>query len=285
MRRASMLYLVATPIGNLEDITLRALRVLGEVDLIACEDTRRARKLLAHYRISKPLISYHEHNERARARELIEKLESGARIALISDAGMPLISDPGFKLVSEAIRRGIKVIPVPGPSAAVAALAASGLPANEFTFVGFLPRRSAERRARLAQLSELNSTLVIFEAPHRIKSSLQDALTVFGDRPAALAREMTKLHEEFIRGSLSEIAQAVAERQPRGEFVLIIGPPQRASVAAAPERSILEEVEELIRGGLDQKAALKEAARSRGIPRAQAYRMLVAEKRAREIAK
>jgi 16S rRNA (cytidine1402-2'-O)-methyltransferase len=277
-----MLYLVATPIGNLEDITLRALRVLGEVDLIACEDTRRARKLLAHYRISKPLVSYHEHNERSRASELIEKLESGASIALISDAGMPLISDPGFRLVSQAIRRGIKVVPVPGPSALVAALAASGLPTNEFTFVGFLPRRSNARRARLAQLSKLNSTLVFYEVPHRIRSTLEDALAVFGDRPAALAREMTKLHEEFIRGSLSEIAQSMAGRKPLGEFVLIVGPPQECSIAAAPERSILEEVEQLMRGGLDQKAALKQAARSRGITKGQAYKMLISEKSAQK---
>src|SRR5215210_2359288 len=169
------LYLVPTPIGNLEDITLRALRVLGEVDLIACEDTRHTRKLLAHYEISKPTTSYHEHNERERAEELISKLESGISIALVSDAGTPLVSDPGYRLVRRAIEHGIKVIPIPGPVALIAALSVSGLPTDEFTFAGFLPSKKTARRARLLELADHKSTLIFYEAPHRIRETISDA--------------------------------------------------------------------------------------------------------------
>src|SRR5712692_3798600 len=190
------LYIVATPIGNLEDITLRALRVLKEVDLIACEDTRHTRKLLAHYQISKPAVSYHEHNERERATELIDKIEAGLNIALVSDAGTPLISDPGFHIVSEAIDRHIPVIPIPGPSALVTALSAAGVPTGEFVFVGFLPSRGAARRARLEELADVRSTLIFYEAPHRIKATIEDARRAFGDRECVVARELTKLHEE-----------------------------------------------------------------------------------------
>src|SRR6516162_7864012 len=179
------LYLVATPIGNLEDITLRALRILGEVDLIACEDTRHTRKLLSHYKISKPLVSYHEHNERERAGELIEKLLAGLNVALVSDAGMPLISDPGYSIVSEAARAEVPVVPIPGASAGITALAASGLSTSEFAFAGFMPPRSARRKQRLKDFASTAGTLVLYEAPHRIKECIEDAREILGDRRAA----------------------------------------------------------------------------------------------------
>jgi len=277
---AGMLYLVATPIGNLEDITLRALRVLKEVDLIACEDTRHTRKLLAHYQISKPTVSYHEHNEAERGAELIKKLEAGSNIALVSDAGTPLISDPGFRLVRDAIDRNIEVVPIPGPSAFVAALSASGLPASEFTFVGFLPAKSSARLQRLKELAHIKSMLVLYEAPHRIKETIADALAALGDRDCVLARELTKIHERFERAPLSEIEIPEA----RGEMVLIIGPPidhGAGQPQQTSEQSISEEVRRLMRSEqLDQKSALKRVARLRGLSKSEAYRRMIREKRA-----
>jgi len=274
------LYVVATPIGNLEDITLRALRVLREVDLIACEDTRHTRRLLGHYQIDKPTVSYHEHNERERAAELIKKLEAGVSIAIVSDAGTPLISDPGFRLVRQAIDHQISVVPIPGASALTAGLAASGLPTGEFTFVGFLPARRAARKARLIQLAEVKSTLVLYEAPHRIKETIDDARETLGDRECVLARELTKVHEEFVRSRLSEIE--VREGTARGEIVLLLGPPLRPQAGQprqSPTRSILLEVEQLMRTeGLDQKSALKRVARERGISKSEAYRLVTAER-------
>lgn len=279
-RMTSTLYIVATPIGNLEDITLRALRVLKEVDLIACEDTRHTRKLLAHYQISKPTVSYHEHNERERSAELIKKLEAGLNIALVSDAGTPLISDPGFQVVRDAIDRQIQVVPIPGPSAVIAALSASGLPTSGFAFVGFLSARRAPRRARLKELIDVKSTLVFYEAPHRIKETIQDAREALGDRECALARELTKLHEEFVRGRLSDIE--VSDGSARGEIVLLIGPPRQDQVkqiAGEATRSVVEEVERLINAeGLDQKSALKRVARERGISKSEAYRLMIADR-------
>ena len=273
------LYLVATPIGNLEDITLRALRVLREVDLIACEDTRHTRKLLSHYEISKPTVSYHEHNERERAADLIEKLRAGLNIALVSDAGTPLVSDPGFRLVRDSIDEGIAVVPIPGPSALVTALAASGLATSEFTFAGFLPARRHARRARLAELAPLRSTLVFYEAPHRIKETLADARDVLGNRQSVVARELTKLHEQFIRGALSEIEITEA----RGEIVLLIGPPTDDK-NVEPARSVLEEVEAAMRDEeIDRKSALKRVARARGISKSEAYRLMLAEASAHEL--
>ena len=273
------LYIVATPIGNLEDITLRALRVLREADLIACEDTRHTRKLLSHYNISKPVISYHEHNERQRSEELIAKLEAGANIALVSDAGTPLVSDPGFTVVSNAIARGIHVVPIPGPSALAAALTASGLPCDEFMFIGFLPSKQSARRAKLAKLAGIKATLIFYEAPHRVKTTIADVLEALGDRPAVLARELTKIHEEFLRGSLSEIAGALAERPARGEYVLLIGPQSEGIADTVDSTTISEEVDRIMREeGLDRKSALKQAARSRGISKSEAYRMLIDEK-------
>src|SRR5262245_45313313 len=276
------LYVVATPIGNLEDITIRAVRILGEVQIIACEDTRRTRNLLARYNISKPLVSYHDHNELMRSGELISKLRDGDDVALVSDAGTPLISDPGYRLVTAAIAEGIPVVPIPGPSAAPAALVGSGLPADEYYFAGFLPSRSSQRRRRLNDLKALKSTLVMFEAPHRIKQTLRDALEILGDRPAALARELTKVHEEFSRGSLSEIERGVAETEARGEYVLIIGAQPDSSPGSAETEApveLAEEVDELIRTfGISQNEALKQAARRRGINRADAYRQLVEQR-------
>jgi 16S rRNA (cytidine1402-2'-O)-methyltransferase len=279
------LYVIATPIGNLEDITLRALRLLGEVDLIACEDTRHTRKLLSHYQISTPTISYHEHNERERSLELIDRLKSGASVALVSDAGTPLVSDPGFHLVREAIAHGIAVVPVPGPSALVAALAASGLPTDEFYFAGFLPSKASQRRARLAGLAGIRATLVFYEAPHRIKATLTDARAALGNRLCVVARELTKLHEEFIRGTLDEVMQTLPEGDVRGELVLLVGPLiEGAADDKDPSRSLAEDVAALMHdSGLDQKAALKRVARARGLSKSEAYRRLVAERAAAEI--
>jgi 16S rRNA (cytidine1402-2'-O)-methyltransferase len=276
-----MLYIVATPIGNLEDLTLRALRVLGEADLIACEDTRHTRKLLTHYNISTPVISYHEHNERERAAELVSKMQGGLRVALVSDAGMPLISDPGFHLVRQAVDCGIPVVPIPGASALLTALAASALSTDDFFFAGFLPSKQLARRARLAEVASLSTTLIFYEAPHRIRQTLEDALAVLGNRQCVLARELTKLHEEFLRGPLSEVTERVKTREIKGEMVLLIGPrserPQEQTVAESG--SLLQEIEALMLAeDLDQKAALKRVARRRGLPKSEAYRLMVAER-------
>jgi len=272
------LYLVGTPIGNLEDITLRALRILKEVDQIACEDTRHTQKLLAHYEIHKPLVSYHEHNEMTRAPELVIELEQGAKIALVSDAGMPLVSDPGHRLVSLCLRHHIPVVPIPGPSALLASLSASGLPGEEFLFVGFLPARSGERRRALERLRIEDRTLILYEAPHRIAECVVDAREILGDRPACLAREITKLHEEFIRGKLSEIGAALKERPARGEITLLIGsaPANEARSHVDSAQSLAARVEELMhQAKLDRKEALKLAAKERGLTRRAAYAELV----------
>lgn len=284
---AGTLYLVATPIGNLEDITHRALRVLGEVDLIACEDTRHTRVLLNHYGIQTKLLSYHEHNERERATELGQLLENGTNIAVVSDAGTPGINDPGFRLVNEAIKRGVAVVPVPGAVALIAALVASGLPTDQFFFGGFLPARTTARRARLAEVRTLSSTLIFYEAPHRLAQSLADAREILGEREAAIARELTKLHEEIARGRLSELARRFAsETTARGEIVLLI---DRAIIAGEGESedsslSLAARVDALEREGLDTRAALKRIARELGLSRSEAYRRLTAE-RARKAVK
>lgn len=267
------LYLVGTPIGNLEDITLRALRILKEVDQIACEDTRHTLKLLSHYEIQKPLVSYHEHNELTRAPELVVAMEQGAKIALVSDAGMPLVSDPGYRLVSLSTRHQIPVIPIPGPSALLAALAASGLPNEEFLFVGFLPARSGERRRALERLRLEDRTLILYEAPHRVGETVGEALEILGDRPACLAREVTKLHEEFRRATLSELCTSLEEKPVRGEITLLVGAPLPGqSSARDTSQSLAERVDELIRQAkLDRKEALKLAAKERGLSRRDAY--------------
>lgn len=277
---AGTLYIVATPIGNLEDITLRALRVLKEADLVACEDTRHTRKLLSHFQISTPTVSYHEHNEHERTGELIKKLEGGLNVALVSDAGTPLISDPGFRVVNDAIARGISVVPIPGPSAVIAALCASGLAKTEFAFVGFLPARRAARRARLKQLANLEMTLVVYEAPHRIRATLEDAREALGGRECVIARELTKIHEEFVRARLSEIE--LPPGTARGEIVLLIGPALESSAeqpAHTETHSILEDVQQMMDAeGLDQKDALKRVARARGISKSKAYRRMIQER-------
>jgi 16S rRNA (cytidine1402-2'-O)-methyltransferase len=275
---AGCLYLVGTPIGNLEDITLRALRMLKEVDQIACEDTRHTQKLLEHYDIHKPLVSYHEHNELTRAPELVLRLEQGAKIALVSDAGMPLVSDPGHRLVTLCLRHHIPVVPIPGPSALLASLSASGLPTEEFLFVGFLPARSGERRRALERLRIEDRTLILYEAPHRIAESVADAREILGDRPACVAREVTKLHEEFLRGKLSEITSSLEQRPARGEITLLIGPADDAEARsqAGSAQSLAARVEELMhQAKLDRKEALKLAGRERGLTKRAAYDELV----------
>jgi 16S rRNA (cytidine1402-2'-O)-methyltransferase len=270
------IYLVATPLGNLEDITLRALRVLREADLIACEDTRHSRRLLEHYGIDKPLLSCHEHNEAERARELVRRALGGARIAVISDAGLPGISDPGYRVVREAIEAGVPVTPVPGPVAVEAALAASGLPTDAFCFQGFLPARKGQRRKALEMLSAGTATLVFYEAPHRLIATLEDVLEVLGDRPAVVARELTKIHEEFLRGLVSEILEQLRSRPSvKGEITLLVGRGRPRSGG----RSLADHVSELVSNeGLSRMDAIKQAARERGLSKREVYRLLQAER-------
>jgi 16S rRNA (cytidine1402-2'-O)-methyltransferase len=268
------LYLVATPIGNLEDITLRAIRVLKQADLIACEDTRQTQKLLNHYGIDTPTTSYHEHNEAARAAELVEKLAQGSRVAVVSDAGMPGISDPGFRVVSLAIERGLPVIPIPGATAFVAALVASGLPSEMFSFRGFLPPKSAGRRRQLEEIRNSTQTEIFYEAPHRILHALEDVAAVLGPRRRiVVARELTKIHEEFLRGTATQVLDTLKIRgEMKGEMVLIIGPAEETE-NAVPTVSIRNRIEQLMREeNLEEKAALKKAAKERGISKSAAYR-------------
>ncbi|MGC8549082.1 MAG: 16S rRNA (cytidine(1402)-2'-O)-methyltransferase [Acidobacteriaceae bacterium] len=276
------LYLVATPIGNLEDITLRALRVLREADRIACEDTRQTQKLLNHFAIAKATLSLHGHNEAARTPELLAALQTGERIAVVSDAGMPGISDPGMHLASAALEAGVAVYPVPGANAALTALVASGLPAERFLFFGFLPSKAGERRTALEKLREGTDerlTVVFYEAPHRIVETLGDLAAVWGeDARVVLARELTKLHEEFLRGTVAEVREALTVRdRVRGEMVLLLDavPEARAVVA----ESVGERVAALAREeGLDERDALKRVARERGVSKSDAYRELQRER-------
>jgi len=279
---AGCLYVVATPIGNLEDISMRALRILKEADVIACEDTRQTLKLLSHFGISKRLVSYHQHNEMTRAAEIMIELEQGAKVALVSDAGTPAISDPGHRLVSLCLRHGIHVVPVPGASAFVAALAASGMPIEQFAFIGFLPSRPTERRKELRALVNEPRTLALYEAPHRLLDTLEDALEILGNRPAVIAREVTKVHEEFQRGHLEDLIAATRKKAPRGEITLLLGPPDGHEPhaanpeAAAREVPLARRVEEIMRErGVDRKLALKQVARERGITRREAYKQLL----------
>jgi 16S rRNA (cytidine1402-2'-O)-methyltransferase len=270
------LYLVATPIGNLEDITLRALRVLRSVDRIACEDTRQTAKLLSHFGITTPTISYHAHNESSRATELIEALKAGGRIAIVSDAGMPGISDPGATIAAEAIAAGVTVYPIPGANAALSALIASGLPAESFTFHGFLPSKEGQRRSVMEALrarpTDHTTTAIFYETPHRIIDALADIVTIFGaHQRIVIARELTKLHEEFLRGEAFVVLATLRARPSiRGEIVLLLdGTPSDA--AAGP--SLADEVETLMKSeGLSEKDALKSVAKSRGIGKSEAYR-------------
>jgi 16S rRNA (cytidine1402-2'-O)-methyltransferase len=248
-----LLYIVATPIGNLEDITYRAVRVLGEADLIACEDTRQTRKLLDHYQIHKPTISYHDHNEAERTEDLTARLLAGETIALVSDAGMPLVSDPGYRLVHAAIEAGISVQPIPGPSASLTALAASGLPTDSFHFGGFLPPKTGQRVKLLESLAEEHATLIFYEAPHRILESLEAIESALGPRPVVVAREITKIHEEFLRGTAAEIHARLAARDAvKGEITVLIG---KALAPPPDDTPIPEAVDALIRGGVPRMDA------------------------------
>jgi 16S rRNA (cytidine1402-2'-O)-methyltransferase len=268
---AGVLYIVATPIGNLEDISLRALRILKEVDLIAAEDTRHTHHLLSHYGIETALTSYHEHNERRKTPVLIERLRRGANIALVTDAGTPVISDPGYRLVTAAIDAAIKVTPIPGASAVTAVVAASGLPPDRFAFEGFLPGSKKERRARLLALKDDTRTLVFYEAPHRIKESLSDLGEILGDREVVVAREVTKLHEEFRRGSASELAAQLGNQEVRGEITLAVG---GSSGAAAVSQATLEsEIRRLRGAGMHVKAIAGSLAQQYGCSKKSVYRL------------
>ena len=266
------LYLVATPIGNLEDITYRAVRVLKEADLIACEDTRHTRGLLDHYGIDRPTISYHEHNESGRTPDLIERLKGGQSIAVVSDAGTPLISDPGYRLVNQALAEGIVVVPIPGPSAILAALTASGLPTDAFHFGGFLPAKTSQRRKTLEAVRKFECSLVFYETPHRILEALEDMALVLGERPIVLTRELTKLHEEFLRGTAAEVLENLRARPSiKGEMTLVIGKPVAADTSDIP---ILDAVKALIQGGMPRMEAMKAVARERGLSKRDVYAAL-----------
>lgn len=270
-----MLYIVATPIGNLEDITLRALRILREVDLVAAEDTRQTRKLLARYDIETELTSYHEHNERTKAVQLVDRLESGESIALVSDAGTPTISDPGYHLVREAVARGIRVSPIPGASALTAALSVAGLPTGRFAFEGFLPSRRSQRLEALAGHKSERRTLIYYESPHRLAETLKDIHEVLGDRPMAVARELTKIHEEFTRGLVSEVRAQLSSTM-RGECVLVVAgssPP-----GAFDEQELEAEIRSLQESGLKASAIAKALAQMHDIPKREVYRKVLAEK-------
>jgi 16S rRNA (cytidine1402-2'-O)-methyltransferase len=265
------LYIVATPIGNLEDITLRALRILREVDLIAAEDTRHSRKLLTHFGISKQLTSYFDHNKNIKGVLILDKLRDGMSVALISDAGTPCISDPGYQLVRDAVDAGIAVIPIPGPCAAVAALSASGLPTDSFTFEGFLPNRSGKRREKLLKLKDESRVLIFYEAPTRIVASLGDILETMGDREVVLAREVSKVYEEFLRGRIYHVLERLSERQVKGEIVLMLAPAERVA-DEADDLDIEEMLERYIADdGISVKDAVKRVALETGIPRSRVY--------------
>jgi 16S rRNA (cytidine1402-2'-O)-methyltransferase len=270
------LYLVATPIGNLEDITLRALRILREVPLIAAEDTRHTRRLLTHFEIATPMTSYHEHSGSARTDAVVAALTTGD-VALVSDAGTPLLSDPGQALVRAALAAGHAVVPIPGPSAAIAALVASGLSTDQFTFLGFLPRKSSDRRALLARFAPAPETLILYEAPHRLLVCLDDLLAALGDRQATLARELTKVHEEFRCGRLSAL-RAGYERgdAPRGEFTIVIAGAEsnfKQETEESLERRAVERIHTLLATGMSVRETATEVARLTGLPRRQAYRL------------
>jgi 16S rRNA (cytidine1402-2'-O)-methyltransferase len=279
------LFLVGTPIGNLEDITLRAVRVLKEVDVIACEDTRQTQKLLNHYGITTRTISYHEHNEMTRAPELVKEMQEGASIALVTDAGMPGISDPGYRLISLAIRHHLPVVPIPGASAFLAALVASGLPTDSFRFSGFLPAKRGERRAALGAIKDSPRAQVFYEAPHRIVETLADVVEVLGaDRHVVVAREVTKLHEEFLRGRAGEVLETLKARDGvKGEITLLIGRAEEdtrtstghVGTAALGRPTVRQRVEQImVEEKVDEKTALKKVAKERGVSKSEAYREL-----------
>ncbi|HXV81136.1 MAG TPA: 16S rRNA (cytidine(1402)-2'-O)-methyltransferase [Candidatus Binatia bacterium] len=270
-----ILYIVATPIGNLDDITLRALRILKEVDVIAAEDTRHTQILLRHHDIHTPLTSYHEHNEKTKSQELVTRLARGQNIALVSDAGTPAISDPGFRLIVQAIRDGVRIIPIPGASAVTAALSASGLPTDRFVFEGFLPAKKKQRRERLQTLREEPRTIIFYEAPHRLKEALEDILELLGDRDAVLAREVSKIHEEFLRGPVSEQIRALQSGEVRGEVTLIIS--GSAGASRVNEDLLKAEIRELKDEGLRVKEIAEVLGEKFGYPKKEIYRLALDE--------
>jgi 16S rRNA (cytidine1402-2'-O)-methyltransferase len=272
---SGILYIVASPIGNLEDITLRALRVLKEVDLIAAEDTRHTKKLLARYGIATPLTSYHQHNEKTKSAFLVQRLSSGCRLALISDAGTPTVSDPGFRLVQGAIQAGIPVVPIPGPSALTAVLSASGLPTQRFIFEGFLPARKAQRREKLRSLREEQRSLLFYEVPHRVEESLQDLLEVLGDREMVLGREMTKLHEEFIRGRVSELVAQAKIKEWRGEMTLVVEGKRDRDKDRDRDRDLRSEIKKLQKEGMRVKEIAEVLGERFSLSKREVYRLVL----------
>ena len=273
------LYLVATPIGNLQDITFRAVETLRAVNVIACEDTRHTRKLLNHYRISNEVVSYHEHNEHERAEELADRLVRGDNVAVVSDAGTPGISDPGYQVVRQAIEIGAEIVPIPGPVAFVAAVIAAGMSTDSIFFGGFLPSKQGERRRRLSQLAGIPATLVFYEAPHRLARSLPDCIDVLGDRKAAVARELTKLHEQISRGKLSDLAQTFLDVRVKGEIVLVIDQAGEAPTRQAEPGLLSQRLAELEKMGNNRKAALKQAAKEFGLSKSKAYALIESTKK------
>ncbi len=271
-----ILYIVATPIGNLEDITLRAIRTLKEADIIAAEDTRHTQVLLKHFAINTPLTSFHEHNERAKTAQLVTRLERGESIALVSDAGTPAISDPGYRLVVAAIGAGIRVIPIAGPSALIAALSAAGLPTDGFDFRGFLPARKQERRSKLQELRDGRYTMVFYETPHRLQESLDDVREILGDRRMVLAREVTKLHEEFLRGRISEVIDEVSRREIRGEMTLVIEGCSDSN--AASEEALVDEIDKLKGEGMRIKEIAEIIGEKYGYSKREIYRLALGKK-------
>jgi 16S rRNA (cytidine1402-2'-O)-methyltransferase len=272
------LYIVATPIGNLEDVTLRALRILGEVSLIAAEDTRHTQKLLTHFSIAKPLTSYHDHNKEQKAEVLVARLKEGGDVALVSDAGTPGISDPGYYIINRAIEEGIRVVPIPGATAALAALSVSGLPTDSFVFEGFMPPKKGRRVAKLKSLADETRTVILYEAPHRIHETLDDMRDVLGNRRIVLARELTKIHEELLRGKIGDIIEKLTGRSVKGEITLVV----EGKTGADPELSVLslsDHVAKLVReDGVTKKDAIEMVAKLRGVPKKRVYEDVLTNK-------
>ena len=267
---SATLYIVATPIGNLEDMTYRAVRILGEVDLIAAEDTRHSLKLLNHFGISRPMTSYFDHNQQFKGERILNALRQGKSVALISDAGTPCVSDPGYQLVRDAVAANIPVVPIPGASAAVAALSVAGLPTDTFTFAGFPPSRQGKRCSFLKEMSPLPGTLVLYEAPHRLEETLRDIREVLGERQIVVARELTKIYEELVRGSVSEVMEIVSRGKVRGEVVILVAPGETVPRTTEPLTVVLQRM--LADGELSVKDAARKAVDITGVSRNEAYR-------------
>ena len=273
------LYLVATPIGNLNDMTFRSVETLKSVSVIACEDTRHTRKLLTHFGISNKLVSYHEHNEAERAEELIKRVMNGDSVAVVSDAGTPGIADPSFRIVQRAIESGVEVVPIPGASAFVNAAAASGLPTDSIFFGGFLPSKKGDRRKRLLEIVDIPATVIFYESPRRISAALLDAADVLGDRAAVVAREITKLHEEFSRGTLAELHTKFSSATVKGEIVLLIDRVRDDRPSGSGGLTLLERLEQIQAEGIDRKTALKKVAKEFGMSKSEAYRIVQSDEK------